>query len=469
MAPKASQSLSSFKYGAPLYGVAFPEGNTFYVCGGGGSSATGIKNRVVLARCLDGKLTDQIGEYNFGADCPMRMAVTPDDTALVVAMANGGLQQLEIQTPSGGPTTVTPATGEARARISSIQGEVRCMAFSPSGRHLALGFTYGALQVLSWPSLEVCFELSGEASLCDGVRDVDLSPSPSTLVTAVLDNGSCELWNWQTKSLTCRAGLAKGSFKSSRVMMMRGPNHTASHVLPKGLEGISFTKLRFAPTAPPGLSGALNATNPTASSSVTQPTAHSSSSQGPGTASSSCGACCMYALMNSRAGSHLVQWSLHPESKMLVLGRHRRLEDTPGACLELSRDGRLAAVGTSEGSALVLDASSMAIIRAVPGAHMVFSTGICFSADGRQVMSISADASAVAIPTTPPPRSMLNIKVLLLLVVALALLLSALLLLTAQQTPVWRGVLSWDNSSSRGSKAGMYLRAGPRVHDSIEL
>eukprot|EP00967_Tisochrysis_lutea_P113449 scaffold180072_cov23-Tisochrysis_lutea.AAC.3 len=87
-----------------------------------------------------------------------------------------------------------------------------------------------------------------------------------------------------------------------------------------GLEGISFTKLRFAPTAPPGLSGALNATNPTASSSVTQPTAHSSSSQGPGTASSSCGACCMYALMNSRAGSHLVQWSLHPESKMLVLG-----------------------------------------------------------------------------------------------------------------------------------------------------
>ncbi|KAF5827589.1 hypothetical protein DUNSADRAFT_403 [Dunaliella salina] len=72
MAPKTSHSLSSFKYGAPLYGVAFPEGNTFYVCGGGGSSATGIKNRVVLAECLDGKLTDQIGEHNFGADCPMR-------------------------------------------------------------------------------------------------------------------------------------------------------------------------------------------------------------------------------------------------------------------------------------------------------------------------------------------------------------------------------------------------------------
>jgi len=33
--------------------------------------------------------------------------------------------------------------------------------------------------------------------------------------------------------------------------------------------------------------------------------------------------------------------------------RYRNLEDTPGACLELSKDGRLAAVGTSEGSAMV--------------------------------------------------------------------------------------------------------------------
>ncbi|KAF5827591.1 hypothetical protein DUNSADRAFT_404 [Dunaliella salina] len=297
---------------------------------------------------------------------------------------------------------------------------------------------------------------------------------PSTLVAAVLDNGSCKLWNWQTKSLMCRASLAKGAFRSTRVMMMHGPNHVAPHVLPKGLEGISFTKLRFAPTAPSNPSGTSGFSNPPASPSSTQSAAHRSSSHEQGAASSSssssssCDDCCMYALMNSRAGCHLVQWSLHLESKMLVLGRHRRLEDAPGACLELSRDGRLAAVGTSEGSAMVLDASSMALIRAVPSAHMVFSTGICFSADSRQVMSISADASAVAIPTTPPPSSVLNIRILFLLVVALAILLSALLLLASPQ-PLSKGVLSWGSSSSRSSKADMYLRAGPGVHDSVEL
>ncbi len=31
-----------FKYGMPVYGLAWPEGETFYVCGGGGN---GIKNR----------------------------------------------------------------------------------------------------------------------------------------------------------------------------------------------------------------------------------------------------------------------------------------------------------------------------------------------------------------------------------------------------------------------------------------
>lgn len=51
---------------------------------------------------------------------------------------------------------------------------------------------------------------SGETSLCDGVRDVDLAPAPSTLVAAVLDNGSMELWDWQANALVCRAGLAKG-------------------------------------------------------------------------------------------------------------------------------------------------------------------------------------------------------------------------------------------------------------------
>lgn len=37
----------TFKYGMPIYGLAWPTGDVFYICGGGGSTASGIKNRYV--------------------------------------------------------------------------------------------------------------------------------------------------------------------------------------------------------------------------------------------------------------------------------------------------------------------------------------------------------------------------------------------------------------------------------------
>ncbi len=65
----------TFKYGMPLYGLVWPEGPTFYTCGGGGSTKSGIQNRLVSAEANAGLLTDQTGEYIFGKDCPMRCAL----------------------------------------------------------------------------------------------------------------------------------------------------------------------------------------------------------------------------------------------------------------------------------------------------------------------------------------------------------------------------------------------------------
>lgn len=33
------------KYGAPLFGAAWPSGSVFYAAGGGGKASSGIKNR----------------------------------------------------------------------------------------------------------------------------------------------------------------------------------------------------------------------------------------------------------------------------------------------------------------------------------------------------------------------------------------------------------------------------------------
>jgi hypothetical protein len=62
----------TFKYGMPLYGLAWPAGDTWYACGGGGSVSSGIKNRLVCAEAHHGLLTDQTAEHQFGLDCPTR-------------------------------------------------------------------------------------------------------------------------------------------------------------------------------------------------------------------------------------------------------------------------------------------------------------------------------------------------------------------------------------------------------------
>jgi hypothetical protein len=52
----------------------------------------------------------------------------------------------------------------------------------------------------------------------------------------------------------------------------------------------------------------------------------------------------------------------------------------------------------------VLSSDDLSTIRSEPKAHMVFSTGIVFAADGSHALSISADASATALPTRRPPK-----------------------------------------------------------------
>ena len=51
-----------------------------------------------------------------------------------------------------------PIAGEVAAQLAGL-GMVKCMAFSRSGRLLALGGDDGSLTVLDWPTLRVRAEL----------------------------------------------------------------------------------------------------------------------------------------------------------------------------------------------------------------------------------------------------------------------------------------------------------------------
>eukprot|EP00798_Chlamydomonas_sp_ICE-L_P013959 gene13959-19897_t len=76
--PKKSdfKGLKTFKYGMPLYGVAWPEGDVFYMCGGGGM---GIKNR---------------------------LAISPNGQYAVMAMTKGGIARLDLDCTGPVPKAV---------------------------------------------------------------------------------------------------------------------------------------------------------------------------------------------------------------------------------------------------------------------------------------------------------------------------------------------------------------------------
>lgn len=210
---------STFHYGMPLYGAAWPKGNQFFVCGGGGQSASGIKNRCVSAQYANHKLSDQLSEINFGLTSPIKMAVTPDGKVLLFAIDSGGLRRFNLLEDNGSfqvsESPITPAK-----RVADIEQEIKCLAFSSDASLLALGCDSGSVIVLKWPSMKVIYSEHASSSC---VRDVDFSPSyGNELLASTHEDGSCKLWDIQAAVMLYKLAL------------------------PKALEGWSFNKCRFA-------------------------------------------------------------------------------------------------------------------------------------------------------------------------------------------------------------------------------
>ena len=71
-----------------------------------------LGHRVVAAQYHRGALSDkEVGEGWTGLDAPLRMAATPSGDALVLAMGNGGLMQLDLERHPGEPARLVPALG----------------------------------------------------------------------------------------------------------------------------------------------------------------------------------------------------------------------------------------------------------------------------------------------------------------------------------------------------------------------
>ncbi|KAF6263968.1 hypothetical protein COO60DRAFT_1698480 [Scenedesmus sp. NREL 46B-D3] len=131
--------LNEAKYGMALYGAAWPKGEYFFVCGGGGH---GLVNRIVWGQYKDGRCSDQIGEYKLGKETPMRMLMCPWGASLLLGNANGGIRLLQIC--SDDPVEHRPKLVEVSAafqeKLTGLSAEVSTMRFNSRGDKLAVGF-----------------------------------------------------------------------------------------------------------------------------------------------------------------------------------------------------------------------------------------------------------------------------------------------------------------------------------------
>ena len=149
--------------------------------------------RIVLSQYLDGALSEEAGSLST-QDAPLRMALSPAGTCLVLAMGKGGLERFDVDlsakplpglAAAPGPATCMTrvlvlevlrlahtrrakldmvelptaaardwGAGEVRQALQSM-GMVKALAFSRDGRRLALGGEDGSITVLDWPSARI--------------------------------------------------------------------------------------------------------------------------------------------------------------------------------------------------------------------------------------------------------------------------------------------------------------------------
>lgn len=356
----------TFKYGMPLYGLAWPSGDSFVLCGGGGN---GIKNRIICADSKQGQLSDVVSEHLLNDDCPMRLAISPDGKSIVLCMGKGGIKRVDVDLSGPKFFPMALPSGPELSQIGTE--EVKSLAFSPDGKHLALGLASGEVYILEWPSLTGKFSLRGEQKLADAVRDIDLSDSSKAkLLALTLDNGTAELWDWEKKVLVCRMEPGKAKQNLERFVSLGNGSKTVAQPLPQGIEKVQISKIRFARDE----TGEV------------------------------------ITLLRTGAGSAVARWSCPPPPKgqergLLSYVSSKHISSQPCTCFETSADGQLLAFGTSEGGLVVTTSINYAKAAQVAKAHMVFTTGVMFAKDtppGAQgapiknyrVVSVSADASA---------------------------------------------------------------------------
>eukprot|EP00775_Hariotina_reticulata_P002765 gene2765-3059_t len=374
---KVGTRPNEFKYGMALYGAAWPPGDYYYVCGGGGH---GLVPRIVWAQYKNGKCSDQVGEYKLGKDTPMRMSICPWGATLLLGNANGGIRRLQIGSesdPEGRPRVI-----EVSAAFQEVMGglkdEVGSLGYNAEGNMLAVGFKEsGVVKVIDYPSMRTRFEWK----LKDPeVKDVDFCHMPGLdhqLLATVGGDGSCQLW----------ALHPDGAIRE-----------VAALEVPKGINRARFIRCRFARTGAPVLFVLVNAGRDASFLAAYAPD----------------GAGRPWSLLKKASISHgqLILGLLgdlaaavpedYPDQLCKASDSLPRVKakDQPASAMDISRNGEWIAAGFADGAMRVFYSETLTL-KSEAEVSIAFVSHVSFNADNTAVIAVGGDANCYVMELVP--------------------------------------------------------------------
>ena len=288
--------------------------------------------RIVVVRCKDGQLSDEVAKLNVGGDAPYRMALHPSGRSLVMGMTMGGIKRADIKfnpTNKHEPPTLTIA-GEEFDEKGSKFGFIKTLSFSSDGRLLAMGSEDGCIDVVDWPSLKpkLHWKVSEKA-----VRNVDFSAVHNDgVLSSVDESGACKFW-----------GLGDGEL----VWELHAPAD-----LPRA----TFFRCK---------------------STVDED------------------GIALYAAIKWKGEGYILRFRQDENGEIQLESRSKRpVTPAPICGFEASHSGRLLAAVTPDGDQCVISAATLKRVKYRKGAHMTFATAVAFAPDDSAILSTSADASA---------------------------------------------------------------------------
>lgn len=114
--------------------------------------------------------------------------------------------------------------------------------------------------------------------------------------------------------------------------------------------------------------------------------------------------------------SKIISWNVNSWNR----ARSKRIARDPISAFNASTDGKFLALGTVEGSVVIIDPSNLQLLTTVKKAHLGFVTAVAFSQDSRALVSTSVDYKT-RVTLIENKKKGLNV-LLLLLIVFLAVL-----------------------------------------------